>query len=145
MERPSGSSHREEAASPPSRPVRVLFVEDEPLIQRVFVRALQRHGFDVLSASTGPEAVALGREADPPVDVAVIDAGLPGLSGPEVYRTLLQSYSRLPVIFATGESVSAFPKSLVDNVDTLVLNKPFTVDHLVDAIEQVMTQDADGH
>jgi two-component system response regulator PhoP len=79
--------------------VRILIVEDERgLRERIHAR-LERDGDTVQSASDGKEGLYLAQEF--PFDVAIVDLGLPGLSGMELIRRLRQSGKTLPVLILT--------------------------------------------
>jgi DNA-binding response OmpR family regulator len=69
------------------RPV-VLVVDDEPMIRDVLQQFLAREGFEVLTASTGPEALALCRAQPRRVALALLDVRLPVLDGAETMAAL---------------------------------------------------------
>lgn len=69
-----------EPAAPP-RPPAVLLVDDEPFIRDVVSRGLSRHGFRVLTAAGGLEAVELYRRQHDAIDLVLLDLVMPGLDG----------------------------------------------------------------
>lgn len=82
-----------------SRPLRVLLIEDNDDARRPLKYLLQADGHQVLEAANGPDGLALLRSERP--DVALIDIGLPGMSGYEVVMRLRkESSSRRPRLFA---------------------------------------------
>ena len=81
---------------------RILVVDDDVGIRELLSTCLRRAGFEVLSAASGEfalEVLAADR-----VDLVVLDAGLPGISGTDVVRVLRQTplTASLPVILLTG-------------------------------------------
>jgi two-component system, OmpR family, response regulator PhoP len=80
--------------------VRVLVVEDEAAIREALQRDLTAAGFTVDVAVDGQEGLYAGLEY--PVDVAVIDLGLPKLSGLDVIRKLRAQDKRFPVLVLTA-------------------------------------------
>ncbi len=84
----------------PLRPA-ILVVEDEAAIAETMVYALQTEGFVAVWKSTGRDALAVAQEQ--PFALAVLDVGLPDMSGFDVCREL-QRAGRLPVIFLTARS-----------------------------------------
>jgi two-component system response regulator PhoP len=80
--------------------VRALVVEDEAAIREALQRDLTAAGFTVDVAVDGEEGLYAGLEY--PVDVAVIDLGLPKLSGLEVIRKLRAADKRFPVLVLTA-------------------------------------------
>jgi two-component system alkaline phosphatase synthesis response regulator PhoP len=112
----------------------VLVVDDEPRIAEIARDYLQRAGFRVTVASTGPDALALARTKDP--DLIVLDLGLPELDGLDVTRTL-RKRSDVPIIMLTAR---------VDERDKLIglelgaddyITKPFSPNELVARVRAV--------
>jgi DNA-binding NarL/FixJ family response regulator len=80
--------------------MRVLIVDDHRLFGDALQRVLEGRGMDVVQASSGREAV---REmATTPIDVALVDLGLPDTTGIELGSTLLRMNPELKVIAVTG-------------------------------------------
>lgn len=82
--------------------MRVLVVEDEPRLCQQLVKFLLSKGFAVDATDNGQEAVFLGQEY--PIDVAVIDLGLPDISGIEVIKALRQDGQTFPVLILTART-----------------------------------------
>ncbi|RCG31841.1 DNA-binding response regulator [Sphaerisporangium album] len=112
----------------PSKP-RVLVVDDERNIRDLVGMALRFHGFEVVSASRGYEALELAMSGSP--DLVVLDVMLPDLDGFELCRRLRAAGDDVPVIFLTARDTPA------DTVHGLTLGgddyvtKPFSVEALV--------------
>jgi two-component system cell cycle response regulator len=87
----------------PPAPV-VLLVDDESLTRDFYGDFLAEHGFQVMVAGSGVEALELARQH--PVEVAILDIMMPGMSGLEVLERLHAQDSHLPVIMLT-----AYPSS----------------------------------
>jgi CheY-like chemotaxis protein len=83
--------------------VRILFVEDDPLIREFIVEALREEGYDVIHACDGEEALAWCKRTA--ADVLVTDVRLPGkIDGWQIAEHCRQHHPALPVIYATGFS-----------------------------------------
>ncbi|HEX7012347.1 MAG TPA: response regulator transcription factor [Steroidobacteraceae bacterium] len=80
--------------------MRVLIVEDEKPLRDSVVEQLQEAGFNVDAAADGEEGLYCGREY--PVDVAVIDLGLPKVPGLEVIRRLRAEGKTFPILILTA-------------------------------------------
>lgn len=108
------------SASPPPRCQRggvdLLVVEDDPTISEPLVSGLRREGFDVRLAANGAEAMQ-----GPPVDLVLLDLGLPDLDGLEVCRRL-RARTDIPIIVVTARS---------DEVDRVVLLEAGADDYVV--------------
>lgn len=82
--------------------MRILVIEDEPALRQQLQEQLRSEGHTVDAAADGEEGLFLGREY--PVDVAVVDLGLPGLSGSEVIRIWRKEGTAFPVLILTARS-----------------------------------------
>jgi two-component system response regulator PhoP len=80
--------------------MRAIVIEDDLDIQRQIVERLKKEGFAVDSADNGREGLYLMQEY--PCDVAIIDLGLPKMSGLEVIKTLRQQGSSIPILILTA-------------------------------------------
>ncbi|MEJ2645427.1 MAG: response regulator transcription factor [Gammaproteobacteria bacterium] len=80
--------------------MRVLVVEDEAALRSQLVERLQREGYAVDSAPDGEEGLYLASEY--PVDLAVVDLGLPGRGGMEVIRELRTAGKAFPILILTA-------------------------------------------
>ncbi len=83
------------------QPSKVLVVDDEPMVREVVTAYLEREGFLVACAATGPEAVRAIDAGRP--DLVVLDVMLPGLDGLEILRRL-RAASTIPVILLTART-----------------------------------------
>src|ERR1700685_1262217 len=80
--------------------MRVLVVEDEAALRETLRSRLAQAGFTVDVATDGNEGLFSGQEY--PLDVAVVDLGLPGLSGLEVIRRLRAAGKTYPILILTA-------------------------------------------
>ncbi len=79
--------------------VRVLVVDDEPMVREVLERYLRKEGFDVSTAEDGPEALATFASDEP--DLVLLDLMLPQIDGYEVFRRM-RATAETPVIMLTA-------------------------------------------
>ena len=80
---------------------RVLVVDDEPMVREVVTAYLERDGYRVQVATTGPEALDALRSAPP--DLVVLDVMLPGVDGLEILRRV-RADADVPVILLTART-----------------------------------------
>lgn len=84
--------------------MRLLLVEDDEHVAGALVAVLTRHGFDVVHAAGGEEAISLlGDRSHDPFGVVLLDLGLPDLNGFEVCGRI-RRLSAVPVIMVTARS-----------------------------------------
>ena len=112
--------------------MRILFVEDDPLIREFVVEALREAGYQVFHARTGEEALAWCKRKV--ADVLVTDVMLPGkIDGWQIAEHCREHDPELPVIYATGFSpVEARPVA-----GSLSLQKPYHPDEIVRAVKEL--------
>jgi DNA-binding response OmpR family regulator len=119
-----------------NRPARVLVVEDDPTVNDVVCRYLERAGFRVSSASDGAAALAAVSASHP--DLVILDLMLPGIDGLEVCRRLRRDSAGLPVIMLTalGEETDRVLGLQVGADD--YVTKPFSPRELVLRVQSVL-------
>jgi DNA-binding response OmpR family regulator len=86
---------------PDGRPLRVLVVDDEPMVREVVVSYLERDGFKVAEAADGETALRLVLEGRP--DLVVLDVMLPAIDGLEVLAQIRKRID-VPVILLTART-----------------------------------------
>ncbi len=94
----------ETRAVAPAAALRVLLVEDEPLVRMTTADMLADLGHDVLEAATGAEALALLSKADCGIGILVVDLGLPDMDGRALVERARALHPALRVVVATGRS-----------------------------------------
>ncbi len=116
---------------------RILVVEDDPATLRFVTLALERAGFGVASATSGPVALEL-LGTDDSVDVLLADIGLPGMSG---FDLVHEARRRIPgvatALMTADASVDVAVTALRSEVDDF-LPKPITPQALVAQIERLI-------
>jgi two-component system cell cycle sensor histidine kinase/response regulator CckA len=117
----------------------VLLVEDEEGLRELAKRLLQRHGYTVLVAADAHEALRLF-EKHPAIDVLLTDVVMPGASGPELTRQLIERRPALRVIYMSGYTEEAIVQHGVIQPGIAFLNKPFTSEALAEKIREVLDE-----
>jgi two-component system, OmpR family, response regulator PhoP len=120
--------------------MRILVIEDEPTLQQQVRSGLEALGYAVDATGDGKEALYLASEY--PFDAAIVDLGLPGLSGLEVIELLRSRGSRLPILILTARA------SWQDKVQGLetggddYLTKPFRMEELTARLKALLRRAA---
>jgi hypothetical protein len=137
------------AGATPPQPLRgagelVLVVEDEASIREATRRVLAGHGYRVLTAAGGAEALAIAARQPEPVDVLLTDVMMPNMLGTEVADKLRGRQPGLPVLFMSG-----YTQGLLGAQGTLepgmeLIEKPFTHPDLLAKLRQVLSAPAGG-
>jgi two-component system OmpR family response regulator len=115
---------------------RLLVVDDEPNIVELLSASLRYAGFEVDTASSGPEAVRIARSVNP--DLLVLDVMMPGMDGFDVVQRLRAEGVRVPVLFLTARD------STEDKISGLTLGgddyvtKPFSLEEVIARIRAIL-------
>jgi two-component system, cell cycle sensor histidine kinase and response regulator CckA len=114
----------------------VLLVEDEPTVRGVAERALTRHGYTVITADSGEDALEVLARGDE-IDLLISDVVMPGMDGPTMVRQAREDRPDLKILFMSGYAEEQLRNSInVDNVS--FLPKPFSVQELAEAAKRTM-------
>ena len=120
--------------------MRILLVEDEAPLRETLAARLKRDGFAVDAAQDGEEGIYLGREV--PFDLAIIDLGLPKMSGMDLVKALREAGQSYPILILTART------SWQDKVEGLrqgaddYLVKPFHVEELLARLNALLRRAA---
>lgn len=121
-----------------SAKLKVLLVEDEPLIAMTITDILEEFGHSVLEAVSAREALDIFRR-EQRVDLLVTDLGLPDMPGEQLAQRLRDLQPGLPILFATGRSADAALSDHPFEQPFERLSKPFLMNELQDAIARLMS------
>jgi two-component system response regulator PhoP len=116
--------------------MRLLLVEDDENLGRSLAAQLEQAGYPVDRAADGREGLYFAREY--PIDLAIVDLGLPKLSGVEVIKTLRSEGKAYPVLVLTARD------RWQDKVEALKLGaddyvvKPFNVEELLARVDALL-------
>lgn len=118
----------------------VLIVDDEPRLLRVLRMGLPEHGFNVLSASNGQEALKI--LFDKHVDIVVTDVRMPLMDGVEFIYEMERLGISLPVVVTTAYAdVDTAVKTLKHGACDYI-RKPFSVDELVQSLRNALKSES---
>ncbi|HEY8593546.1 MAG TPA: response regulator [Sphingomicrobium sp.] len=102
----------------------VLLVEDEPMVRTVAERALTRHGYKVMTADNGEDALEI-LSAGEQIDLLISDVVMPGMDGPTMVAEARKNRPDLKILFMSGYAEEQLRKSIdIENVN--FLPKPFS-------------------
>jgi two-component system phosphate regulon response regulator PhoB len=113
---------------------RILIVEDDADLRRMFRTVLSMSGYDVEEAGDGVEALQLIENRLP--DLIVLDLVLRALDGVSVQQDLASRAHtrRIPIVVVTGSTIDTTSLDVA-----CVLNKPIMPDELVRTVKQCLT------
>jgi two-component system KDP operon response regulator KdpE len=106
----------------------VLVVEDEPQVMRFLRATLPAHGYRLIEAATGAQALVEAQTRQP--DLVLLDLGLPDLDGLEVTRRL-RAWSGIPIVVISARGQERDKVQALDMGADDYLTKPFGTDELL--------------
>ena len=116
----------------------IHIVDDDASFRRAIVRLLRMNGYEVVEHDSADQLLANINEAK--VDCILLDIEMPGLSGPELQRRLVEGGSAPPIIFLTGHADVVIAVKAVKAGAEDVLIKPVSGDVLLASIEEALVR-----
>lgn len=120
--------------------MRALIVEDEPSLREQLTLRLKEEGYVVDAAGDGKEGLHYGTEY--PVDIAVIDLGLPLLSGIDLIKQLRAAGKKFPILILTARSRWQDKVEGLDAGGDDYLVKPFHFEELLARLKALLRRSA---
>ena len=120
--------------------MRILVVEDEELLCQQLARNLRKEGYAVDIAKDGEEGLYYGREY--PIDLAIVDLGLPLLSGIDLIKTLRSENHSFPILILTARSMWQEKVEGLESGADDYLAKPFQYEELSARIRALIRRSA---
>jgi len=116
-----------------TRSVHILVVDDEPVIGQLFKDTMSGSDYQVTTSLSNIEALELLEKRH--FDFIFLDLLMPELDGAELFRRIRQIDKRIPVTIITGYPDSEVMKRAIVHGPFMVMDKPFTGDDIIDAIQ----------
>jgi two-component system, OmpR family, KDP operon response regulator KdpE len=135
---PAGAGAAGAPGSGRGHPHAVLIVEDQPELLRALRINLRARQYDVLTARTGREALAVA--ASRPPDAVILDLGLPDIDGTEVIVEL-RRWSKAPIIVLSGRSSPGDKIGALDVGADDYVTKPFAMGELLARLRAALRRD----
>ena len=120
--------------------MRILIVEDEPTLRQQVCSELEKLAYAVDGSGDGKEALYLASEY--PFDAAIVDLGLPGLSGLDVITRLRSEGSRLPILILTARGRWQDKVAGLETGGDDYLTKPFQMEELTARLKALLRRAA---
>lgn len=114
---------------------RVLIVDDEINMRKTLAEILQDEGFQVATAGTGEEAVALCERGA--FEVVLMDVRMPGMGGVEAFRQIRRHQEGVRVILMSAYSIEDLREAALDEGAIAFLSKPLDLDCVVSLVSEV--------
>ena len=119
---------------------KILIVEDNPQNMKIALMALRPHGYTLLEATDGNEALKIATSNKP--DLILMDMQLPKVSGLEVTRRLRQmpAFSRIPIIAVTAYAMKGDDERIIEAGCDAYLPKPINTRELPRVVAEMLVK-----
>jgi len=121
-----------------SRHETVLVVEDEPHLNDLVCETLRLHGYAVVTAFDGEEAIRSFAEGRENIDLILCDLGLPKISGPDLFQQFKDIDPGVNVIFASGFFDPEVRSRLEAGAAAGFIQKPYRMNQLLTQLRAVL-------
>jgi PAS domain S-box-containing protein len=116
----------------------ILLVEDEPQARALVRDTLRQHGYAVLEARHGVEALVSAAQHPGPIHLLVTDVIMPQMSGPQVAQRLMPIRPDMKVLYMSGYTENAVVHHGVLDPGVAFLHKPFSMEVLARKVREVL-------
>ena len=125
------------AEPPPGGSGCVLLVEDEEGVRRLIATTLEQHGYRVLAAPDGKEALRMFEQCGHRIDLLISDVVMPRMRGPELAVHLRRHQPEIHILFISGYTDPSITNQLL-SAGSHFLQKPFASDALMRAVSEAL-------
>src|SRR4029077_17081399 len=116
----------------------ILVVDDEPNILGVTKMILEKHSYDVVSASDGPEALAIFAQKMKSISLVLTDLSMPYMDGIALVRSLKKMRPDLSIVASTGQGEQAGAAELQSLGVKNFLTKPYNTERLLATLDDTL-------
>lgn len=116
----------------------ILVLDDESAIRSLLVRLLKREGFEVVTAASGREALAVLASYDEHVVLLIVDVKLPDMSGREFVHHATARFGDRPILYVSGVDQRGRTDAL--HRRTIFLAKPFEPAELLHRVRALIAR-----
>jgi len=117
----------------------ILVAEDEQSLRLLIKETLERHGYKVLVASDGKQALRMSSRFKGPIHLLIADVVMPQMGGRQLAGRLTASRSGIGVLYISGYTDDAIVHHGILDPNTAFLQKPFSPDSLARKVRMVLS------
>ncbi len=116
----------------------ILLVEDNEQVKKITQTILRMHGYTVLTAQDGRDALSILEQYDKPVHLLLTDVVMPEMNGPDLYATVAARYPHVKVLYMSGyaDNEVAMNGAMVEGEN--FIHKPFSIKALAAILRKLL-------
>lgn len=116
----------------------ILLVDDEETVRVIGKKMLERHGFTVLTACDGREALTIYQAQSEDIDCVVLDLTMPHMDGEETYRELRRFNKNVRVLLSSGYNEEEVSQRFIGKGLSGFIQKPYQTGQLLDKLKRIL-------
>ena len=118
----------------------ILVIDDEETVLKITKRFLENHGYKVLTAINGKEAVETAKTYKDEIHLAILDMGMPEMTGEEAFPLLMEARPDMKVIICSGYEMNKASRNMLKSGASTFIKKPFRLVELGKEIRQALDE-----
>jgi CheY-like chemotaxis protein len=116
----------------------ILVVDDVPDIRQLASQMLQRFGYTVMTAASGEEALQLHAGRKEPIDLTILDLGMPGIGGNRCLKELLVFNPFAKILIASGYCGDDIVNKALESGAAGFIGKPYQLTELLSRVRSIL-------
>jgi CheY-like chemotaxis protein len=118
----------------------ILLLEDNDAVRQLTRDVLVQHGYAVLEASCGKDAIKVAHKYNSTLSLLLTDLIMPGMTGKDLADRLVESHPDLKVLFMSGYTDNIIVHHGMLDEDVQFIQKPFSPSQLLQKVRQVLAE-----
>ncbi len=118
----------------------ILVTEDEDIVRKISVRALEKRGYHVIQARDAQEALKLSKAHSGPIDLLLTDVVMPGMTGQELAAEVKLTRPGTRILYMSGYSREMITRQGVMESGTAFIEKAFSAEKLCHSVRDILDQ-----